>query len=95
MNTISILAGIAAMLLVVELLAAIIVVGAVAYVLRRGLNMGRQAAVPYVQQFTEQVQRIETLTTEYSNLIIAPQVDTLSTLQGLRQGLRALLERRS
>lgn len=93
MNTISVLAGIAATLLVIELLVGVIVAGAAIYFLRRGLIMGRQKAEPYVQQVTEQIQRVEGLTTQYSDLIIGTQVEAISTVQGLRRGLRALIER--
>jgi len=92
MNTVSVLAGIAAILLIIELLVGVIVAGAAVYFLRRGLIMGRQKAEPYVQQATEQVQRIEELTTQYSDLIIGTQVEAISTMQGLRQGLRALID---
>ena len=93
MNTISVLAGIAAILLIIELLVGVIVAGAAVYFLRRGLIMGRQKAEPYVQQATEQIQRVEALTTQYSDLIISTQVEAISTMQGLRQGVRTLFER--
>lgn len=93
MNTISVLAGIAAILLIIELLIVAIVAGAAIYFLRRGLIVGRQKAEPYVQQATEQIQRVEGLTTQYSDLIIGTQVEAISTVQGLRRGLRALIER--
>ncbi|MFQ5856484.1 MAG: hypothetical protein ACE5LU_12665 [Anaerolineae bacterium] len=91
MNTISIFAGIAAILLIVELLVGVIVAGAAIYFLRRGLIIGQQKAAPYVQQATEQIQRVEELTKEYSELIVGSQVEAISTVRGLRQGLRALL----
>ena len=93
MNTISILAGIGAILLIIELLAVMIVVGAAVYFLRRGLIVGWQKAAPYVQQATKQVQRVEALTTRYSELIVGSQVEAISTMQGIRKGVRALLER--
>lgn len=92
MNTISILGGIAAMLLIIELLVAVLIVGAVIYFLRRGLIAGRQQAAPYVQQATEQIQRVEALTKEYSELIVGSQVEAISAVHGLRHGLRALLQ---
>jgi len=93
MNTVSVLAGIAAILLIIELLVVVIVAGAAIYFLRRGLVVGRQKAEPYVQQATEQIQRVEGLTSQYSDLIINTQVEAISTVHGLRQGLRALIER--
>lgn len=91
MSTISILAGIAAILLVIELLLIVAAVGLVAYFLRRGLIVGQMKAAPYVQQATEQIQRVETLTKQYSTLIVGAQVEAISTVRGLREGLRVLL----
>ncbi len=93
MNTISVLAGIAAILLIVEMFLFMLVVGAAVYFLRRGLIAGRRQAAPYVQQATTQIRRVEALTTRYSQLIVESQVEAISTLEGLRRGLRALIER--
>lgn len=91
MNTIPILAGIAAILLTVELLIVMIIVGAAVYLLRRGLIVGRQKAVPYIQQVTEQVRRVEALTEDYSTLIVGSQVEAISTVRGIRRGVQVLL----
>ncbi len=93
MNTISILASLGAILLIIELLVVMIVVGGAVYFLRRGLIVGWQKAAPYVQQATEEIQRVEALTTQYSELIVGSQVEAISTMQGIRKGVRALLER--
>lgn len=91
MDTISILGAISAILLVIEVLVVVILVGGVIYFLRRGIIAGRREASPYVQQATEQVYRVEELTKKYANLIVGAQVEALSTLRGLRRGLRILV----
>lgn len=92
MNTISILAGISAVLLVIEALVVMIIVGAAVYFIRRGIRIGRREASPYVQQVIEQVYRAEALTKDYSTMIVSPQVEAISTLRGIRRGLGALFE---
>lgn len=92
MNTISILAGIGAIVLIIELLLVTLVVGAAVYFLRRGLIVGQQRAAPYVELVTAYVQRTEELTSQYSQLIVSPQVGAISTLRGLQRAWRALIQ---
>lgn len=92
MNTISILAGLSVILLVIELLVVVIVVGAIVYFIRRGIIAGRREVAPYVEQATTYVYRVEELTKKFSALIINSQVEAISTVRGIQRGLRALIE---
>lgn len=93
MNWVATLAGIAVILLVIELMVGVIVVGAIVYIIRRGLIVGRREAEPYVEQATVQVKRVEALTKEYANTIVATQAQGIATFEGLRRGLNVLFDR--
>ncbi|MBS1252715.1 MAG: hypothetical protein MAG451_01757 [Anaerolineales bacterium] len=90
MDTITILAGISVILLAIELLVVVIVVGAVIYFLRRGIQAGRREASPYVQQAAGYVYQVEAVTKEYANLIVGAQVEALSAVHGARRAFRRL-----
>lgn len=93
MDWIRILGGIAAILLVIELMVGVIIAGVVVYAIRRGLIAGRKAAEPYVEQATVQVQRVEALTKEYANTVVTAQAQAIASYEGLRQGINVLFDR--
>jgi type II secretory pathway pseudopilin PulG len=93
MNWVHTLGGIAAILLVIEVMVVVIIVGAIVYIIRRGLIAGRKAAEPYVEQATVQVQRVETLTKEYANAIVTAEAQAIATFGGLRRGIDVLFDR--
>jgi hypothetical protein len=93
MDWIPALGGIAAILLVIELMVPVIIVGAIVYFIRRGLIAGRREAEPYVEQATVQVQRVEELTKEYANMIVTTQAQGIATFEGLRRGFNILFDR--
>lgn len=92
MDAIHALAGIAATLLIIELLVAVAVVGVVAYFARRGLVVGRQRLIPWLGTAQEYTRRAETVTSQASQAIVRTQVGIISTVRGVRQAVETFLQ---
>ena len=83
MDTVAILAAISAILLAIELLVVVLIVGAIIYFIRRGIQAGRREASPYVQQAVGYVFQAEAVTKEYADLVVGAPLRLVALLDGL------------
>jgi hypothetical protein len=91
-NAIHGLAGIAAIVLIIELLVVALVVGAIVYFTRRGLIILRQKLIPGLKTAQDYARQAETVTTEASRAIVQPSARVIGTLRGLRRAIATLLQ---
>ncbi len=85
------LAGIAATLLIIELLVISLIVGAIVYFTRRSLIALRRKLIPGLKTAQDYARQAETFTTEASRAIVQPSARAIGTVRGLREAITTLL----
>lgn len=86
------LAGIAAILLIAEVLVVAILAGIVVYFARRGLAVGRAKLTEWLSIAREYAQQVEEVTTKTSRTIVGAQIGLISEVRALRRAIETFLE---
>ncbi len=92
MDAIQKLAGVAAIVLIVEMLAVAILAGIVVYFARRGLIVGRERLEQWLGIAREYVEQAEEVTTKTSQTIVSTQIGLISEVRALRRAIETFLE---
>lgn len=86
------LAGMAAILLIGEMLVVVILAGIAVYFARRGLTVGREKLAQWLGIAQVYAQQAKEVTTTASRTIVSAQIGLISEVRALRRAIETFLE---